>query len=155
MGLADGVAADQFAAALVGLGRQVELGRRRPALGFGLADQGMLKLGLGIDIDAARFGRLDIGDRLRQPGAVVAIVDAEQHVTGPDGLVVVDLDRRDVAGNLRGERGDVAAHIGVVGRCRAARTSPGPSAGHDHHGAEAQHKADHLLRVGSSHDDLR
>ncbi|MNF18357.1 hypothetical protein D3C80_2223910 [compost metagenome] len=51
----------------------------------------MLMLGLRIDIGQARLRSTDIGHCLRKPCAVVPIVDAEQHITGPDGLVVLDL----------------------------------------------------------------
>ena len=75
----------------------------------------MLKLDFGIDIGEARLSGFDIGHRLREPRAVVPIVDPEQDVTGSDGLVVLDLYRCDVARDLRRERGHVPADIGVVG----------------------------------------
>ena len=40
----------------------------------------MLKLGLGIDIGEAGLGGFDIGYGLREPCAVVPIVDPEQDV---------------------------------------------------------------------------
>ncbi|KJC60314.1 hypothetical protein UP10_13245 [Bradyrhizobium sp. LTSPM299] len=60
----------------------------------------MLKLGVCIDIGEASQGSLDIGHCLRKPCSVVPIVDPEQDVTNSDGLVVLDLDGRDVARNL-------------------------------------------------------
>ncbi|MDT4847211.1 hypothetical protein FQZ97_812600 [compost metagenome] len=146
-GLADRVAADKFAAAIMGLGRQIHLGYGRASLGFGLSNQSTLKLGLRIDIGQASLGSADIGHGLRKPCPVVPIVDPEQDVAHPNGLVVLDLYRSDVACNLCGERGDVAADISVVGRGRAARTSHGPSGRHDHQGADAQQYADQLSLV--------
>nr|WP_244439419.1 hypothetical protein [Azospirillum baldaniorum] len=116
VGLADGVAADQLTAAVVGLGRERHLGHGRPSLGVGLPDQDMLKPGLRIDVGKPGLGRLDIGHRLGKPRAIIAIVDPEQDIVGSDGLVVGDLDGGDVAGDLGCERGQVAADIGVVGR---------------------------------------
>jgi len=63
---------------------------------------------------------VDIGDGLREPRAVFAIVDPEQHVTCPDRLVVLNLHHGDIAQNLWSERGHVAAHVSIVGR-RLAR----------------------------------
>ena len=85
LGLADGVAADKFAAAVGGLGRQIHLGHGRTSLGFGLPNQGMLKLDIGIDIGEASLGGFDIGHGLRKPCAIVPIVDPEQDVTRSDG----------------------------------------------------------------------
>ena len=75
----------------------------------------MLKLGVRIDIGEASLRCFDIGRCLRKLCAVVPIVDPEQDVTRPDGLVVLNLDGHDVARNLWRERGHVAADIGVVG----------------------------------------
>ncbi|MNN84281.1 hypothetical protein D3C76_316480 [compost metagenome] len=86
----------------MGLVCQVSLGHRRTPLGFGLSNQGALMLGLCLHIDQARLGRLDVGHGLHKPCAVIPVVDAKQHVTGSHGLVVLDVHRRDVAGNLCG-----------------------------------------------------
>ncbi|MNV04573.1 hypothetical protein D3C71_948730 [compost metagenome] len=86
---------------------------------FGLPDQRMLELDLCVDMGQARLGGADIGLGLRKFGAVVAVIDSKQHITGTHGLVVPDLDRRDIAGDLGGQRGDVPADIRVVGRGHA------------------------------------
>ena len=85
LGLAHGAAANKLAAAVGGLGRKLQLGHGRALLGFGLPNEGMLKLGFGIDIGEASLSGFDIGRRLREPCAVVPIVDPEQDVTRPDG----------------------------------------------------------------------
>ena len=122
-------------------------------MSFGLPYQGVLELGLRIDIGEAGLGGFDIGLGLRKACAVVPIVDPEQDVAGTNGLVVLNLYGRDVARNLRRERGHVAANIGVVGE-RLVRTGIDPSASHDHDGAEAQQQADRLLLVKMHHDTL-
>ncbi|MCY1292121.1 hypothetical protein D9M70_413340 [compost metagenome] len=151
--MADRVAADKFAAAIVGLGRQVHLGHGRSLLGFGLSNDRTLKLGLRIDIGQASLGSFDVGHCLRKPRVVVPIVDPEQDVTLPDGLVVLNLYGSDITGNLCGERGDVSADISVVGRGLAARTSDDPSGNHDYHGADAQQYANHLFLAVPRHYD--
>lgn len=126
-GLADEAAAEKFATAVGGFGRQIQLGHVGAPPGLGLPNQGVLKSYLRIDIGHASLCSFDIGDGLREPCAIVPIVDPEQDVARPNGLVVRHFYYRDVTGNLGRERGRVAADIGVVGRCLAARTRPGPS----------------------------
>jgi hypothetical protein len=46
---------------------------------------------------------------LIERGAVIAVVDAGDHVAGGDTLVVSDRNGGDVSGDLRGERGLSAA----------------------------------------------
>jgi hypothetical protein len=84
-------------------------------LSFGLPYQGVLELGLRIDIGEASLGSFDIGFCLRKPRAVVPVVDPEQDVTRANGLVVLNLYSRDLARNLWCERGHIPANVGVVG----------------------------------------
>src|SRR3546814_18429912 len=44
-----------------------------------------------------RLGCLHIGFGLRQLGPIVAIVDAEQNIARPDGLIVPHRDRNDIS----------------------------------------------------------
>jgi hypothetical protein len=106
--------------AVGGLGREIQIGLGRALLCFGLPDESLLKLRFRLDIGEAGLGCFDIGDSLRQPGAVIPVVDPEQDIACMDSLIVLDLHRRDIAPDLRRERGHVSANIGVVGRCRAA-----------------------------------
>src|SRR5262249_34330183 len=119
----------------------------RTALRFSLPDESVLKLGFRIDIGEISLSRFDVGHSLRKPRAVIPIVDPEQGVTRPNGLVVLNLYGCDITRNLWGERGHVSAYIGVVGRRRAGRLSPSPSGSHDHHGAKTQHQAHHLFLI--------
>jgi hypothetical protein len=111
----------------------------------------MLELRLGIDVDQAGLGGGDVGFGIREPGAVVAIVDAEQNVPGPDRLIVIDFDDCDVTANLRREGGHVPAHIGVVGRRLSAGPEPCPSCRRDNDGRQAEHHAEELLGLGDCH----
>jgi hypothetical protein len=61
LGLADCAGADQFAAPIGSLGRQSHLGHVRALLGFGLPNEGMLKLDVRIDIGETGLGSFDIG----------------------------------------------------------------------------------------------
>ena len=93
-----------------------------PGLGLGHARGG------GVDLapdtrDRALLGReLALGRVQRQP--VVAVVHPGDHVARLDGLVVHNLDRGDIALHLRRQDGDVALHVGVVGRDQEASVGP-------------------------------
>ncbi|MCY1404549.1 hypothetical protein D9M71_197600 [compost metagenome] len=141
------MADDQLAAAIMAFACKVHLGSGRAALGFGLADQGVLQPGFGIDIAQARLRRTDIGLGLGLVRAVVFVIDAKQHVPGVHALVIPDLYHSDVAGHLGGERGDVAAHIGIVGRGAAVAECHRPAACHQCHGAQAEQHANQLFPV--------
>ena len=52
---------------------------------------------------------------MRQAGLIVAVVELDQQLAGVHELVVADQDPGDEPGDMRRERGDVAADIGVVG----------------------------------------
>jgi len=62
----------------------------------------------------ARARRLHIGLGLRELCPIVPVVDAEQDVTRPHRLIVLDLDSDDIAADLGRKRGDVTADIGIV-----------------------------------------
>ncbi len=115
---------------------------------FGLPDHGQLQL----------IGRFKIGDEgflrghcafgLGHGGAIVAIIDLHQQVTGMHDLVVGDSHLRDVAGHLGTDHGDIAADIGVVGVLDEAANAP-PVTAINHagyqHGADGQ--AQHALSL--------
>ena len=81
-----------------------------------LLDQRLLRGDLAADaVDGRLLGRDLVARGVdRQP--VVAVVDARRS-TSPawTKLLSATVDRRDIAGDLGGERGGVGAHIGVVG----------------------------------------
>jgi hypothetical protein len=56
------------------------------------------------------------GGGLVEVGAEIAVVDDREHVTLADRLVVGDPYFLDIAVDARADDGDIALHIGVVGR---------------------------------------
>src|SRR5262249_47994038 len=56
--------------------------------------------------------------------ADIAIVEAHQHLSGINSLIIGDQNLRDEPGNVRGDRSDVPAHIGVVGGLDEATGCP-------------------------------
>lgn len=85
-------------------------------LGGGLSDSGLLLVkrpARGRDVGA---GRGDLGLRLFDVGAVVAGIEHGEQLAAADRLVVSDEHTLDIAANLRRDRHEVRAHIGVVGR---------------------------------------
>jgi len=72
-------------------------------------------LQLRVDVlDAGLRGRhLRLG--LIERDAVIAVVNARNHVAGGDMLVIGDGNGRDVAGDLGGERGLAGRDEGIVG----------------------------------------
>ena len=68
--------------------------------------------------------RGEIGAGLLDPLAVVAVVQLDQHLPGPDPLVVLHPHLGDVAVDLRRDHGDAAAHVGVLGGLARARKRP-------------------------------
>src|SRR3546814_16827916 len=76
-----------------------------------------------------RLGCLHIGFGLRQLGPIVAIVDAEQNIARPDGLIVPHRDRNDISAPLPphthapratlAENGRAAWRERVVSTCRS------------------------------------
>ena len=105
---------NEFAAAIAGPGGKGQFGDDRTALCLGLADQRVLELNLGIDVREPRTGGVDIRRGLRNPGAIVPVVDPEQNVACLDDLVIRNFDDSHVTGDLRRQRGEVSAHISVV-----------------------------------------
>ena len=57
-------------------------------------------------------------------GADVTIIEPDQQLPGVDPLIVGDQDFGDEAGNVRRDRRDVAADIGVVGTLEEAVDGP-------------------------------
>ena len=100
------------------------LGRGGGDFGRGLLDHGGLQPPRGFAVAERRLLGGDIGVRPRQLGAIVAIVELHQEVAGLDLLVVGDRDAVDEARHLRGDGGDVAADVGVVGRFDEAPDRP-------------------------------
>ena len=69
--------------------------------------------------------------------AIVAVVDAQQHIAGLDVGVVVEGDLGDVARHLGGQGGVARTHVGVVGGHQIAAGDPPVAAVV---GAEAKHQ---------------
>ena len=82
---------------------------------LGLGDRGLLRLDLLADTRDRRLlgGEFVARGVDRQP--IVAVVDAGDHLAGMHIGVVGDVDGRDIAGDLGGERRGIGVHIGVVG----------------------------------------
>src|SRR3546814_7256991 len=72
---------------------KTQVGDRRAALRRRLTDQDMLQPYVFAAVRQPRLGCLHIGFGLRQLGPIVAIVDAEQNIARPDGLIVPHRDR--------------------------------------------------------------
>ncbi len=84
------------------------------------ADLRLLHVELGVDVlDTGLRGR-NLGLRLFERDAIVAVVDPGDHVAGGDMLVVGDRDGGDVAGHLRGERELPRRDEGIVGGLKMA-----------------------------------
>ena len=80
------------------------------------ADLRLLHLELRVDVLDAGLRRRHLRLGLIERDAVVAVVDAGDHVAGGDVLVIGDGDGGDVAGHLGSERGLARRDEGVVGR---------------------------------------
>jgi len=93
------------------------------------ADLGLLHSQLCIDVlnIGPCGGHLRPG--LGEGGAVGAIVDAGDHISGIDMLVVGDRDRRDVARYLGGDRKLARRDVGVVGVLKMTGVIPVEVAG--------------------------
>jgi hypothetical protein len=107
------------------------LGQGRGCLvdaGLGLGDHRILQRQLLLDRGQRRLLRRQLRLRLRQLGAVVAVVDPDKRVARLDHLVVGDQHRRHRALDLRAERRGVALHIGVVGGLEEPVDGPPPVA---------------------------
>ena len=57
-------------------------------------------------------------------GADIAIIEAHQHLSGIHPLVVGDQNLRDESGDVRRDRGDVSAYIGIVGALEETTDRP-------------------------------
>ena len=73
----------------------------------------------------ARRGHRHCRLRLVDLGLVVTRIDAQEHLAGLDGLVVLDGQAGHVTRHLGGERRDRALDVGVVGRHVALGVDPG------------------------------
>src|SRR3546814_16486543 len=82
--------------------------RRRAALRGSLPHQYMLECDILAAARDARARRLDIGLGLRELGAIVAVVDAEQDIAPAHRLLLLDLDRHHIHLSLGPDRGSVA-----------------------------------------------
>jgi hypothetical protein len=74
-----------------------------------------------------------VGAGLVARGDGVALVDAQQQVALMDKRVVIDIELRHVARNLRGEGDGIAFCVGVVGADLAAGHQPVDDGGDDRH----------------------
>jgi hypothetical protein len=92
--------------------------------GLGLGDHRVLQAPDRVEIGERRLLAGDGGHRLRQRGAIVAVVELHQEIAGTDGLVVGDHDLGDQPGDLRRDDGDIAADIGIVGALDEAAHGP-------------------------------
>ena len=92
-----------------------DFGCGRRQLSLGLGDHCLLQATGRVEIGERGLLPGDAGDRLRQRGAIVAVVEPDQKIAGMDLLVVGDRDISDESRHLRRDHGDVPADIGVVG----------------------------------------
>ena len=91
---------------------------------FGASDTRLCRLDLPPDSgDRTLLGRQAVLGGLERQ-AVVAIVDARDHITSTDSLIVLDIEVGDVTDRVRREDGDVALHVGVVGAHEEAPVGP-------------------------------
>jgi hypothetical protein len=93
---------------------------RSPAPGrgdgrVGDLDLGLLQLELGVDLQGRGLLLGQRGLGVGDGGLVVARIDPRQNLAGRDPPVVLGGDLDDIARDLGGHEGQVAAHIGVVG----------------------------------------
>ena len=92
-----------------------QAGVRRGQLRLGLFDRAFQRGDLPADaIDGGLLGR-DPGARGVNRDAIIAVVDPEDHLAGPDHRIVAGQDGSNMARHPGAERGVVGAHIGVVG----------------------------------------
>ena len=83
---------------------------------------------------------LGLGDLL----AGGAVVDPDEEVAGLHHVVVLHQHLGDVAGDLRREGGDLAAHLGVLGHLdRAGKGRQPPGVEHEADPGEAEKEGDH------------
>ncbi len=110
-------AAGQFALALR-LGLQIHQLVLR-LLGFG---PDLVQAGLEL-LDGGARG-IDFGFRLGERQLVGRRIEAEQHVAGGNGRMIVDPHLDDAAGNFAGDLGDIGLDERVLGRDVAAALQP-------------------------------
>ena len=139
LGLVEGLARGEIAFRQGGValrigGGALGLGGGGRELGFGLGDAGLGKLDpalslgqgrrrarpgqiqIGAGLGFAGESRVEIGARACQCGFVVARIDFQDQVAGPDALIVADQQALNRAAHLGTENGRIAVDEGVVGR---------------------------------------
>ena len=88
--------------------------------GLGLGDG---EVGLGLDHGGLGDGDLHL---------VGLLVELDEDVAFMDAVVVIDEDAGNLAGNARGDKGDVAVDVGVVGRNGVQGFDEQAAADHEH-----------------------
>ena len=92
--------------------------------GFCGDDHRLLDVELGLLAGDRGPGRRHIRLGLVERDPEVAVVDARQHLTGRDALIVLHQHLMQIAGDLRRNGGAVGLHIGVVGRHQILADGP-------------------------------
>ncbi len=123
------LAAVDLAGGEILLALQFEVGARRARLGgcelrVGLVDGCLLRHHLLAETGDGRLLHGDVVLGRLHGQAIVAVVDAQQHVAGLDVGVVVEGDLGHVARHLGGQGGVARAHVGVVGGHQVAAGGP-------------------------------
>jgi hypothetical protein len=98
---------------------------------FGLIDPRLLGLDLRVDIRDAALRLVDLGVRLVEGRPVVALVDAREHGTRLDQLIVDDRHVNDRAVDLGTDRDGARIDECIVGRLVLARIKPPGDPAHD------------------------
>ena len=120
---------------LIVLFRERRLRGLRVEIRFCLTDGGLLQRLLALETVQSRLARLDNRRRAVGGGAKIAVVETDQRLARAHVFVVADEDLRHEAGDVRRDRGDIAAGVGVVGAFDEAphppvfRAVPGSSDG--------------------------
>src|ERR1700733_14507882 len=94
--------------------RAADLCRGSGQLGLCLRDHRFLQPANGLEIRQCGLLPGDCGNRLRQRGAVVAIIQLHQQIAGVHRLIVGDRNVRNEPGHLWRDYRHVAADIGIV-----------------------------------------
>ena len=104
--------------------REHEAGLRLLDLRLVLRDDGPLRRYLRVHVVDIGLRRRHLRLRLLERGAIVAIVDAGDHLAGDDMLIVGDRDLGDVTRHLRSDRKLPRGDEGVVRRLEMRRVIP-------------------------------
>ena len=106
----------------------LDFGKGRAGIGLGLGDQRALQLQLALGAFDSGRSCGDISTGLFDAGAIVTVLDPEERLSGFDRLIVINLDARDIARDLRRNERHVGTHIGVVRRFEEPAQGPPPPA---------------------------